>query len=55
MEDLEGLSKKIELIRESVEIPFKYPDVFSRLGITPYKGILFYGPPGTGIVKKVLK
>ena len=35
-------------IREMVEIPLKRPELFERLGISPPKGILMHGPPGTG-------
>jgi len=35
-------------IREMVELPLKYPQVFQRLGIDAPKGVLLYGPPGTG-------
>ena len=47
-EDIGGLKKEIELIREMVELPLKHPEVFQRLGIEPPKGVLLYGPPGTG-------
>ncbi|MDN5358810.1 MAG: transitional endoplasmic reticulum ATPase [Candidatus Diapherotrites archaeon] len=47
-EDIGGLKKEIELIREMVELPLKHPEVFKRLGIEPPKGVLLYGPPGTG-------
>ncbi|MBN1167962.1 MAG: AAA family ATPase [Methanospirillaceae archaeon] len=47
-EDIGGLSREISLIREIVEIPLTYPDVFTRIGIDPPKGVLLYGPPGTG-------
>ena len=46
--DLGGLSKEIETIREMVETPVDYPEVFQHLGIEPPKGILLYGSPGTG-------
>ena len=47
-EDVGGLSREIGRIREMVELPLKYPQIFERLGIDAPKGILLYGPPGTG-------
>ncbi len=47
-EDIGGLSMQVQRIREMVELPLKYPEVFERLGIEPPKGVFFYGPPGTG-------
>jgi transitional endoplasmic reticulum ATPase len=47
-DDVGGLGPVIEKIREVIEIPYKYRQVFSRLGIDPPKGILLYGPPGCG-------
>ena len=47
-EDVGGLRREIRRIREMVELPLKYPQVFQRLGIEAPKGVLFYGPPGTG-------
>jgi transitional endoplasmic reticulum ATPase len=35
-------------IREMIELPLKYPELFQRLGIDPPKGVLILGPPGTG-------
>src|SRR2546429_670763 len=37
-----------EELREAVEWPLKYPDLFAQLNATPPKGLLLYGPPGTG-------
>lgn len=47
-EDIGGLGTQIQRIREMIELPLKYPEVFERLGIEAPKGVLLYGPPGTG-------
>ena len=47
-EDIGGLGKEIRRIREMIELPLKYPQVFERLGIDPPKGVLLHGPPGCG-------
>uniref|UniRef100_A0A7C4JKY5 AAA family ATPase n=2 Tax=Staphylothermus marinus TaxID=2280 RepID=A0A7C4JKY5_STAMA len=47
-EDIGGLSHVIRRIKELVELPLRYPDIFRRLGIEPPRGILLYGPPGCG-------
>ncbi|MEI7556792.1 CDC48 family AAA ATPase [Candidatus Chlorohelix sp.] len=47
-EDIGGLSKQLSRIREMIELPLKYPEVFERLGIDAPKGVLLYGPPGSG-------
>jgi transitional endoplasmic reticulum ATPase len=47
-EDIGGLGKELHRVREMVELPLKYPQVFERLGIDPPKGVLLHGPPGCG-------
>ena len=47
-EDIGGLGTQIRHIREMIELPLRFPQVFERLGIQPPKGVLLYGPPGTG-------
>jgi transitional endoplasmic reticulum ATPase len=47
-EDIGGLHKEIQRVREMIELPLKYPQVFERLGIEPPKGVLLHGPPGCG-------
>ena len=47
-EDIGGLGKEIRRIREMIELPLKYPQIFERLGIDPPKGVLLHGPPGCG-------
>ena len=43
-----GLEDVKEELREAVEWPLKYPDLFAQLNASPPKGLLLYGPPGTG-------
>ncbi|KAH7667271.1 Proteasome endopeptidase complex protein [Dioscorea alata] len=43
-----GLSDKIRELRESIELPLMNPEPFIRVGIKPPKGVLLYGPLGTG-------
>jgi transitional endoplasmic reticulum ATPase len=47
-EDIGGLNRAIQRVREIIELPIKYPELFHRLGIEPPKGVLLHGPPGTG-------
>ena len=44
-EDIGGLKEEVKKVREMVELPLKRPEIFSRLGIEPPKGVLLYGPP----------
>ncbi|KAG7271459.1 hypothetical protein CRUP_016361, partial [Coryphaenoides rupestris] len=43
-----GLSSQLEVIRESIELPLTRPELFSNYGIPPPRGVLLYGPSGTG-------
>lgn len=45
--DVGGLESHIHCLKEMVVFPMIYPDVFDRFHITPPKGVLFHGPPGT--------
>jgi transitional endoplasmic reticulum ATPase len=47
-EDIGGLKSQLQRIRETIELPLRYPEVFERLGIDPPKGVLLRGPPGCG-------
>ena len=47
-EDIGGLKNEKERIREMVELPIRYPELFEKLGIDPPKGVMLYGAPGTG-------
>lgn len=47
-EDIGGLKKEVQRVREIIELPLRFPEVFIRLGIDAPKGVLLYGPPGCG-------
>ncbi|MDA3836609.1 MAG: AAA family ATPase [Nanoarchaeota archaeon] len=47
-EDVGGLKKAKEKLRELVELPLLRPELYAAAGIKPSKGVLLYGPPGTG-------
>jgi transitional endoplasmic reticulum ATPase len=47
-DDLGGMGDTIDQLREMVELPLRYPELFQRLGVDPPKGVLLHGPPGTG-------
>ncbi|HWZ43538.1 MAG TPA: AAA family ATPase [Candidatus Saccharimonadales bacterium] len=46
--DIGGLSREIKAIREVVEYPLRFPELFEYLGTGSPKGVILYGPPGTG-------
>lgn len=43
-----GLGQQIELLKSAIELPLHQPELFTEFGITPPRGILLHGPPGTG-------
>ncbi len=47
-EDIGGLGAVVPKIREMIELPLRYPQIFEKLGIEPPKGVLLHGAPGTG-------
>ncbi|EGR31425.1 vacuolar sorting protein, putative [Ichthyophthirius multifiliis] len=46
-DDIAGLHKAKEALKEAVILPIKFPQIFEGAR-KPWKGILLYGPPGTG-------
>lgn len=47
-DDVGGMAETIDQLREMVELPLRYPELFQRLGVDPPRGVLLHGPPGTG-------
>lgn len=47
-DDIGGCRKQMAQIREMIELPLRHPKLFTTLGIKPPKGVLLYGPPGSG-------
>ena len=47
-EDIGGLREQLEQVRDAVELPFLYPELFAEHHLAPPKGVLLYGPPGCG-------
>lgn len=47
-EDIGGLEDELRRVREIIELPMKYPELFARLRIEAPRGVLLHGPPGTG-------
>ncbi len=47
-EDVGGAKAQMQRIREMIELPLRFPEVFERLGISAPRGVLLYGPPGCG-------
>jgi transitional endoplasmic reticulum ATPase len=47
-EDIGGLKRQVQRIREMIELPLRYPEIFKTLGIDAPKGVLLLGPPGCG-------
>eukprot|EP00029_Vermamoeba_vermiformis_P005272 TRINITY_DN177_c7_g2_i1.p1 TRINITY_DN177_c7_g2~~TRINITY_DN177_c7_g2_i1.p1 ORF type:complete len:804 (-),score=277.47 TRINITY_DN177_c7_g2_i1:251-2662(-) len=47
-DDIGGVRRQLAQIRELVELPLRHPQLFKNIGVKPPKGILLYGPPGSG-------
>jgi transitional endoplasmic reticulum ATPase len=47
-DDIGGCRKQLAQIREMIELPLRHPALFKNLGIKPPRGVLLYGPPGSG-------
>lgn len=47
-EDVGGRHHEIKLLKELIEIPLRFPQVYSHLGIALPRGVIFHGPPGVG-------
>merc|ERR1712178_161077 len=47
-DDIGGCKKAMAQIREMIELPLRHPQLFKTLGVKPPRGVLLYGPPGSG-------
>lgn len=47
-EDIGGLEEELRLVREHVEFPLRFPDVYRETGVDPARGVILFGPPGNG-------
>lgn len=47
-DDIGGCKKQMGQIREMIELPLRHPALFKTLGVKPPRGVLLYGPPGSG-------
>lgn len=47
-DDIGGCRKQMAQIREMIELPLRHPNLFKNLGVKPPRGVLLYGPPGSG-------
>jgi transitional endoplasmic reticulum ATPase len=47
-DDIGGLEAVKNELRETVQYPVEHPELFEKYGMTPSRGVLFYGPPGSG-------
>lgn len=46
--DIGGLDDELQSVRELIEFPLRFPDIYSQIGINPARGVILHGPPGTG-------
>jgi hypothetical protein len=49
-----GLDRQVKEMKEVIELPIKHPELFEALGISQPKGVIMYGPPGTGTLCETL-
>merc|ERR1712217_511044 len=47
-DDIGGVKKQLANIRELVELPLRHPQLFKSIGVKPPRGVLLFGPPGSG-------
>lgn len=52
-EDIGGLDEEVQTVQELVGYPLRYPDLYRRVGINPARGVILFGPPGTGKTRMI--